>query len=120
MLYKNINASRTGANNGAQTLSLSKDSTLEEVFDFIRSDEHDVQVLPVTLNKPDDKWARMMVIIQGKPNTANHIMANIMTVVQDMFDQAEQHAASKAPKLVGSDGEQLTDDVKVLVPAANE
>jgi len=119
-LYKNINAIRIGPNNGAQTLSLSPDSTLQEVFDFIRTEDHDVQVLPVTLSKKEDKWARMMIIIQGKPNTANHIMANLMTAVQDMFDQAEQHAASKPPALVDSTGEPLTDDVKLDLPAANQ
>lgn len=84
-------------------MSLSAKSTLQEVFDFIRTDDHDVQVLPVTLSKPDDEWARMMIIIQGKPNTANHIMANLMTSVQEMFELAEQHAASVDSKKLGDD-----------------
>ena len=94
-------------------MSLSKNSTLQEVFDFIRNDEHDVQVLPVTLTSKNDDRARLMILIQGKPNTAHHIMANLMTSVQDMYDLAEQVNATpptEDSKIVGTDGEVLGDD----------
>lgn len=94
-------------------MSLTPDSTLKEVFDFVHDDEHDVRVLPVTLTKKNDKIARMMILITGKTETANHIMANLMTTVQEMYDLAEQHAASK---MVDSTGEKLTDDVKLVIP----
>lgn len=95
-------------------MSLSPKSTIEELFDFIRNPEQDVQVLPVTLSKPDDTEARMMIVIQGAPNTSNHIMANLMTAVQEMYDLAEQQAAENA--IVAPDGEPLSDEPQIIVP----
>jgi len=97
-------------------LSLSKTSTIQELFDYIQNDDHDVQVIPVTISKPSDEVARLMIVIQGAPNTANHIMANLMTSVQDMHDLAEQkESEDPKPAIVGSDGEALTDDVKLEI-----
>lgn len=94
-------------------MSLSKDSSLKEVFDYIRDDSIDVHVMPVTLTEKTDENAQMMILIQGKANTAHHIMANLMTAVQDMYDLAEQRNAMPASKdgtIVGTDGEVLSDD----------
>lgn len=98
--------------------TLSINSSLKEVFEFVRDPEIDVQVHPVTISRPEDEHARMMIIIQGKPNTSSVIMANLMTAVNDMYDQAAQHEASEeaGPKLVGTDGQELTDDVDLVVP----
>jgi hypothetical protein len=98
-------------------LSLSKNSTIKELFDYIYNDEVDVQVVPVTISKPDDAMARLMIVVQGTPNTAHHIMATLMTTVQDLHDIAEQQKAAEPPakKLVGADGEVLTDDVKLEI-----
>ncbi len=96
-------------------MSLSKKSTLEEVFEFVKNDEHDVQVIPVTLSKPKDDFARLMILIQGTSATANTIMANLMTAVQEMHDLAAQKDADDAPKLVGSDGKLLNDDGPALL-----
>ena len=97
-------------------MSLSKNSTLQEVFDFIRNDEADVQVQAVTLTEATDKHAELMLLIQGKADTAQHIMANLMTAVQDMHDLSEQrHVAPEQEEpqpavIIGTDGEVLGDD----------
>lgn len=96
-------------------MSLSKDSTIGELFEFIKNEEQDVQVVPVTLSKPDDKVARLMILIQGAPNTSNHIMANLMTAVQDMHDLALQQETDGGTGIVGTDGEELTDDVQLEI-----
>lgn len=95
-------------------MSLTPDSSLKEVFDFIYDPEIDVQVMPVTLSKNDDENARMMVLIQGKQQTATVIMANLMTYIQEMHDLAEQKAAEQA--IVAPDGEPLGDEPKIIVP----
>lgn len=94
--------------------TLTAKSSLEEVFDFIRNPEQDVQVLPVTLNKPSDAEARMMILIQGKPDTANVLMANLMTYIQEMYDLAEQQAA--ANEIVAPDGVPLDDEPQIIIP----
>ena len=93
-------------------MSLSKDSTLRELFDHIYDAEIDVQVMPVTLSKSEDDIAQLMILIQGKPKTSHHIMANLMTAIQDMYDLAEQRNAmpeSGKKNIVGTDGEVLDD-----------
>lgn len=95
-------------------MSLTPDSTLKETFDFVYDPDSDVQVLPVTLSKNDDEHARMMILIQGKPNTANVIMANLMTYIQEMHDLAEQKEAEQA--IVAPDGEPLGDEPRIIVP----
>lgn len=97
-------------------MSLSKESTLQEVFDFIRNDEHDVQVVPVTISKVGAEYAQLMILIQGAAATASTIMANLMTAVQEMHDLAAQDAANDAPRLVGVDGKLVEDEPKILVP----
>lgn len=95
-------------------MSLSPDSTLKEVFDFIYDADIDVQVMPVTLTKNTDENARMMILIQGKQNTAAVIMANLMTYIQEMHDLAEQKEAEQA--IVAPDGEPLGDEPKIILP----
>jgi hypothetical protein len=90
---------------------------LEEVFDFIYDPEQDVQVQAVTLAKLEGR-ARLMILIQGKPNTAQHIMANLMTNVQDLHDRAEQREAmppEDESKIVGTDGEVLSDQPQLEI-----
>lgn len=94
-------------------MSLSKDSTLNEMFAFVRNPDQDVQVLPVTLSAPGADFAQMMIVIQGKANTANVIMANLMTSVQEMYELAEQKAAEQA--IVAPDGEPLSDEPVIIL-----
>lgn len=98
-------------------MSISKDSTLKEVFDFVTTDDpKDVHVMPVTLTTKQDKRARLLIIIEGSANTAHHIMANLMTSVQDMHDLAEQKNSEKYvsptgdPRIVGISGDVLDSD----------
>ncbi len=97
-------------------MSLTPDSTLKEVFDFIYQEDHDVQVLPVTLSKEGDDHARLMILIHGKKKTANHIMANLMHAVQEMHNLATQEEEAHPELLLDSAAEELTDDVKDSVP----
>ena len=94
-------------------MSLSKDSTLTELFDFIYNPEQDVQVQSVTLSKPGDERAQLMIIIQGKEETSHVIMANLMTAVEEMHQLAEQKAAEKA--IVAPNGEPLKDEPSIIV-----
>lgn len=93
-------------------MSLSKDSTLQEVFDHIRTDDGTIRVMPITLTQGAEE-AELMILIQGPAKTAHHIMANLMTAIQDMHDLSEQRnsmPASTKKNIVGTDGEVLDDD----------
>ena len=81
--------------------TLNEKSTLEELFAFITPEEG-TQVLPVTMNNTPDGLAQMMIVIAGHPETSNVIMANLMTVVNDMNEQAQQRTALEDDE---SDGE---------------
>ena len=94
-------------------MSLTKDSTLKELFDFIYNPDEDVQVLPVTLSAKTDPRARLMIVIQGKALTANVIMANLMTSVQEMYELAEQNRASHA--ITHPDGEPISDEPSIIL-----
>ncbi len=77
---------------------LSQESTLKEMFDYIKVDKG-VNVMPVTLGQ-DDKDTRMMILIQGEHETASVIMAQIMTLVNDMFDTEKQRVEDDKPRIV--------------------
>ena len=77
---------------------LSPESTLKELFDFIRVEEG-VNVMPVTLDQ-DPKDTRMMILIQGEHETASVIMAKLMTVVTDLFDTEKQREQDDKPRIV--------------------
>ncbi|HEX04857.1 MAG TPA: hypothetical protein ENH10_06835 [Bacteroidetes bacterium] len=100
-------------------MSLSKDSTIQEIFNHVYNPDEDVQVVPVTISKKGDDIARLMILIQGKPETSNHIMANLMHQVQEMWDLAEQHSATDASELIGTDGEKLGDDPKAILSSVD-
>jgi hypothetical protein len=71
-------------------MSLSKDSTIKEVFEFIKNPEVDVQVQTIAISDNLDTCAQYMVLIQGKQKTARVIMANLMATIQEMHDLAEK------------------------------
>jgi hypothetical protein len=101
-------------------LSLSKNSTLAELFAFTRNPENDVQVMPVTLSENNDPHAELMIIIQGKSDTAHTIMAGLMQQISDMHDIAEQHEAEKKAKapdmrVVNKDGTVLDDEPRIIL-----
>lgn len=77
---------------------LTPESTLKQVFDFIRIDEG-VNVMPVTLAQ-DPKDTRMMILIQGEHKTASIIMAKLMTLVGDIFDIEKQRDQDDKPRIV--------------------
>ncbi len=77
---------------------LSPDSPLKEIFDEIAADEG-VRVVAVTVSqKPKD--TRMMILIQGEHDTASVIMANIMTLVNDLEDTEKQREQDDKPRIV--------------------
>jgi len=77
---------------------LSPDSTLKEVFDFIKVPEG-VRVHAVTLEQ-DPKDTRMMLLIQGEHETASVIMANLMTLVNDLRDTEDQREQDDKSRIV--------------------
>ncbi len=79
-------------------MSLSKKSTLEEIFAEIEMDEPGVQVLPVTVSKPKDPVAHLMIIIQGQPNMAHSILAQLMAQIAEMHESAEKAHAHVEPE----------------------
>ena len=78
---------------------LTSDSTLKEVFDFIKVPTG-VTVKAVTLEQ-DPKDTRMMLLIQGEHNTASVIMANLMTLINDLKDsEKQQEQEDDKPRIV--------------------
>ncbi len=77
---------------------LSPDSTLKEVFDFIKVPSG-VRVHAVTLEQ-DPKDTRMMLLIQGEHETASVIMANLMTLVNDLRDTEDQREQDDKSRIV--------------------
>ncbi len=78
--------------------NLTPDSTLDEVFNFIKTDEG-VRVHAVTL-KQEEKDSRMMILIQGTHETASVIMAQLMTLVNDLRDTETQREQDEQPRIV--------------------
>ncbi len=77
---------------------LTPDSTLKELFDFIKIDKG-VNVMPVTLDQhPED--TRMMILIQGEHEMASVIMSKLMTLVNDIFDIEKQREQDDKPRIV--------------------
>ena len=91
---------------------LSEDPTLSELFEFIRDPEADVRVLPVTVKQTDNE-AQLFIAIQGTPMTANTIMAQLMTLVQDMYDMAEQQGNMAAP---APNKKESANDSRIVIP----
>lgn len=92
--------------------TLNEKSTLEDLFEVVTPEEG-VQALPVTMNNTPDGKAQMMVVIAGDHATANVIMANLMTVVQEMYDTAEQQRAL----IEDEDGNKIDDNgPSIIVP----
>ena len=77
---------------------LTPDSTLEAVFDEIMADEG-VRVVAVTISQ-EPKDTRMMILIQGEHDTASVIMANLMTLVNDLEDTEKQREQDDKPRIV--------------------
>jgi hypothetical protein len=94
-------------------MSLTKDTTLQELFNFVYNPDHDVQVIPVTVSKPSEDVARYMIVIQGKPKTAGMILAALMTQVEDMWARAEQQHAIQKPAVAAK---KLGDEPQIIVP----
>ena len=82
-----------------KTSGLSQESTLKELFDFIAVNEG-VNVMPVKI-KQDEHDTRLLIVIQGHRDTASVILAQLMTVIQDMFDTSEQAEVERdKPRIV--------------------
>jgi len=77
----------------AEKEGLDPSSTLTEVFNFMDTPEGGAQVVPVTVHE-DPKDTRIAIFIRGEHEMAATIYTRIMTVVDDLFDLAEQQAAN--------------------------
>ena len=93
--------------------TLSPDSTLSELFDFLRPEEG-CKVQPVSLAKREDGKSDLMIAITGSYDEANIIMANLMTYVTEMEAVAEQRNVDA--EILGTDGKALKDEPTIIVP----
>lgn len=75
---------------------LSKGSTLDEVFNYIDMSAGGVNVRPVSLDN-DPKDTRLAIFIRGEHQTASFIMAQLMTEIQNLYDQQAQMEATEKP-----------------------
>ena len=74
---------------------LSKESSINEIFDALLDEgQTGVKVIPITISG-DAKDTRLAVLIRGEHVMASYIMAELMTVIQNVFDLQEQEAASE-------------------------
>jgi hypothetical protein len=72
---------------------LTMESSLNDLFKALMLPEAGANVRPITLQESDDD-TRMIIIIRGEHQTASFVMAEVMSHVQDLFDQQEQAEAS--------------------------
>ena len=78
----------------SEEITITPDSTLREFFQEA-TPESGIRVLPVTISKPEDPVAHMMIALCGNAVEVRAIMANLMVYVGDMHDKAEQLAADE-------------------------
>ena len=81
-----------------ETNGLTPDASLKEVFDEIAVDEG-VRVVAVTIQQ-EPKDTRMMILVQGEHDTASVIMANLMTLVNELEDTEKQREQDDKPRIV--------------------
>jgi hypothetical protein len=77
---------------------LSKDSTVNDVFEFLDLTGGGVRVVPLTIDQ-DEKDTRLLMVIRGEHNTASTIQALLMEKVQELFDLQTQAEASEKPRI---------------------
>lgn len=93
--------------------TLSPNSTLKELFDFLRPDEG-CKVQPISFATRDDGRSDLMITITGSHDEANIIMANLMTYVTEMEAVAMQKNVDA--EILGTDGKALKDEPTIIVP----
>lgn len=91
--------------------SLGPDSSLKDLFDDLRPPEG-MRVVPISLARTDGT-ADLAIIITGKEEDANVLMANLMSYVNELFAVSEQ---IHADKIIGTDGKPVSDEPKIVVP----
>lgn len=95
---------------------LGPNSTIRELFDAVRVTEG-AKVFPVTVCEDmEGDYSELMLMISGKYKEATAIMANLMTVVNAMHEQAEQMRRSG---LIDAAGKPIEDEPAILVPGSD-
>lgn len=92
--------------------TITPDSSLRELFDELRPPEG-MRVVPVSLPANEGE-ANLAILITGKDEDSHVLMANLMSYVNELFAVAEQRTADA--KILGTDGEPVDSDPKILVP----
>lgn len=93
--------------------SLGPDSSLKDLFDELRPDEG-MGVFPISMGKRDDGKVDLAIVITGKAEDANVLMANLMSAVDHMFQTAQQVEADR--QILGADGQPANADPSIIVP----
>lgn len=75
-------------------MSLSKESTLKEVFEFLDTGDEGVQVVPVTIEETADK-AQLAIFINGHRDTASVIYAELIYRLGELSDLEAQSESSQ-------------------------
>lgn len=87
-------------------------SSIEELFAVLTPDSG-MRVVPITI-PPKDGVAQMAIVIVGKEEDANVLMANLMHYVNEMAAVAQQHEADQA--ILGADGRPAGKEPQIIVP----
>lgn len=90
---------------------LSRTSSIEDVFDAIFV-EGGTQVRPMVFSEPNAERMEMAILIQGHPDTAEHILSTLMAHLEQMHEHSEQQAKVE---MIDSSGKKLGDNVVELV-----
>ena len=94
-------------------------STITEVFDFLTGAAEPgsaVQVVPITFRETE-KDTRLSIFIKGERETASYIMAELVTTIQNLFEQQQQQEARA--ELLGADGEAIDGGKsRIITPGA--
>lgn len=92
---------------------ITPDSSIKDLFDELRPEEG-MRVVPVSLASRGDGFADLMIVISGKEEDANVMMANLMMYVDEMAAVAQQKAADS--DFLGPDGRPVSRESKIITP----
>lgn len=79
-------------------MSLTPESTIREVFEFLDRGDNAVQVAPMTIKQQSDD-TQLAIFVHGQHEQASIIMAELMTKVDELFElqlQAEAAVESES------------------------
>lgn len=91
-------------------------STLKELFEELEAPPGMIRTVPITLANTPNGHAQFMIAITGEFETAQVIIAQVMTLLRDLNDGATQVNAENENKIEAANGEKLSDEPTIIVP----